>query len=599
MGNNKSEGRTAFAEPHDDVATEAELRKTIRKLRRDLESALRNASISEEIAESSKSLLLRTQEALEAENKERARTAAALREAKTKADLASVAKSHFLATMSHELRTPMHGVLGLLELLLAGDLEPPQRDLTLLAHSSAKALIGLVSEVLDFSKIEAGKMVLQESSFSLRSLIEEVVALQSGLAEIKGLSLSGLVAHDVPDVLIGDPGRLRQVLLNLLANAVKYTYEGTVTLEVDLEGHGDASGEQYLRCDVTDTGIGIEPAQFQKLFQPFSQFESSPSRRFQGTGLGLAIVSNLLSLMGGSISVESVPREGSTFSAQFPLRVDHAAIWEEAPVGEQSGLSVVHILTAERDPLVLHKIQVILEKSGCRVSCASSEEELLEHLRQHGEQYDLVLADSKLLSASVRQLAQGRKVIPLVDTEEQGTIGEDPSGASLTRPVRGDRLLEIVLESLGVSDAEGVRERVEPSFTTPVRISDEMRTLRALVVDDNEANLVVARLMLERCGCQVETVTGGEQALQRLQEVGFDFVLMDCSMPGIDGYETTRRIRTLKLPEERQPFIAGVTAFVLPGEKERCLSSGMDSYLPKPVSLKSMHGLVVRTLKRA
>jgi CheY-like chemotaxis protein len=160
-------------------------------------------------------------------------------------------------------------------------------------------------------------------------------------------------------------------------------------------------------------------------------------------------------------------------------------------------------------------------------------------------------------------------------------------------------LLEVVLESLGLSDAEGVPERVEPSFTSPVRISEEMRTLRALVVDDNEANLVVARLMLERCGCQVETVNGGEQALQRLQEVGFDFVLMDCSMPGIDGYETTRRIRALELPEERQPFIAGVTAFVLPGEKERCLSSGMDSYLPKPVSLQSMHDLVVRTLKRA
>ena len=599
MGNKKSEGRTAFADPHDDVATEAELRKTIRKLRRDLESALRNASISEEIAESSKSLLLRTQEALETENKERARTAAALREAKTKADLASVAKSHFLATMSHELRTPMHGVLGLLELLLAGDLAPPHRDLTLLAHSSAKALIGLVSEVLDFSKIEAGKMVLEESSFSIRRLIEEVVALQSGLAEMKGISLSGLVAQDVPDGLIGDPGRLRQVLLNLLANAVKYTHEGTVTLEVELEERGDASGAQYLRCDVTDTGIGIEPAQFQRLFQPFSQFESSPSRRFQGTGLGLAIVSNLLGLMGGSISVESVPGEGSTFSALLPLRVDHAAIWEETAAGDQSGLSAVHILAADSDRVVLQKIQVILDKKGFRVSCASSKEELLEQLRQHVEEYDLVVADSKLVSASVRKLVEGARLISLVDAEEQRALGEASSGASLTRPVRGERLLEVVLERLRVSDTEGVPERVEPSFTSPVRISEEMRSLRALVVDDNEANLVVARLMLERCGCQVDTVTGGEEALQRLQEVGFDLVLMDCSMPGIDGYETTRRIRVLELPERRQPFIAGVTAFVLPGEKERCLSSGMDSYLPKPVSLQSMHDLVVRTLKRA
>jgi len=168
----------------------------------------------------------------------------------------------------------------------------------------------------------------------------------------------------------------------------------------------------------------------------------------------------------------------------------------------------------------------------------------------------------------------------------------------LVRPVRGELLLKVVLAVLGSSDVGRFPERVEPSFTSPVQISDEMRTLRALVVDDNEANLVVARLMLERCGCQVETVTGGAEALQRVQEVSFDFLLMDCSMPGIDGYETTRRIRTLPLPEGRQPFIAGVTAFVLPGEKERCLSAGMDSYLPKPVSLQSMHDLVLRTLQR-
>lgn len=565
------------------------LEKQVRKLTRDLASGRRNAGISEEIAESSKMLLMRVQAELEAENAERANTEAALRQAKAEADSASVAKSRFLATMSHEMRTPMHGVLGLLELLLSTPLSASQRDLSLLAHSSAKALIELVGGVLDYSKIEAGKMELQTVPFKLRALIDELIALESGPAQVKDLSLCGLVAADVPDGLIGDAGRLRQVLLNLVGNAIKYTSFGRVTLRVRREPGGQQSEPDSLVFEVADTGIGIAPDQFGQLFEPFSQVDTSIARRFEGSGLGLAISINLAVLMDGSLEVESEPDLGSTFTLRLPLRTDPS--WR-APQPSFL-LDGVSVLVADEDPAVVEQVSGFLRDRGATVHGVGTTAALLAQVDDEGLEYDLILAASGLLTEPrLLSLAEPELIILTSLSLARDSVVA-LNHRSLVKPIREARLMEIVKPVPGGGEPSGPHGMVvSTELMDAIRGGSATQRVRALVVDDNEANLVVARLMLERFGFDVEAVSSGQQALDVLSERAFKLVLMDCSMPEMDGYETTREIRLRATPGAPVPYVVGMTAFVLPGEEDRCLAAGMDHYLPKPVSLEEMQRLV-------
>jgi signal transduction histidine kinase/CheY-like chemotaxis protein len=566
------------------------LEKKVRKLTRDLASGRRNAEISEEIAESSKMLLMRVQAELEAENAERATTEAALRQAKAEADSASVAKSRFLATMSHEMRTPMHGVLGLLELLLSTPLSASQRDLSLLAHSSAKALIELVGGVLDYSKIEAGKMELQTVPFKLRALIDELVALESGPAQVKDLSLCGLVAADVPDGLIGDAGRLRQVLLNLVGNAIKYTPFGRVTLRVRREPGGQQSEPDTLVFEVVDTGIGIAPDQISQLFEPFSQVDTSVARHFEGSGLGLAIASNLALLMEGSLEVESEPDLGTTFTLRLPLRTDPSWLAPQ-PSFLLDGVSV---LVADEDPAVVEQVSGLLGERGATVHGVSTTAALLAQVDDEGLEYDLILAGSGLLTEPrLLSLAEPELIIltSLSLARDSGVVAQNHR--SLVKPIREARLMEVVKPVSSGGEPSGPHGMVvSAELMDAIRGGSATQRVRALVVDDNEANLVVARLMLERFGFDVEAVSSGQQALDVLSERDFKLVLMDCSMPEMDGYETTREIRLRATPGAPVPYVVGMTAFVLPGEEDRCLAAGMDHYLPKPVSLEAMQRLV-------
>jgi signal transduction histidine kinase/CheY-like chemotaxis protein len=571
------------------------LKKEVRRLNRDLLSARRNAQISEEIAESSKSLLMRVQEELEAENAERARTESELREAKIQADLASVAKSRFVATMSHEMRTPMHGVLGLLELLLATSLDSSQRDLSLLAHSSAKALIGLINGVLDYSKIEAGKMEIQEGPFALRSLIDELIALESGPAQVKSLSLCGIVSSDVPDGLLGDAARLRQILLNLVGNAIKYTPEGRVTLRVRLTGVEDGGEPGQLLFEVVDSGVGIDAAAIGQLFEPFSQADSSPSRRFEGTGLGLAIASNLVHLMDGSIAVESEPSVGSTFSVRLPLLPD--------PSREQQrpaqALDNTWLLVADEDPAVVEQITGLLQERGATVQGAVTTEQLLAFVDDEALEFDLILAGSSLLNEPrLLSLAEPELIILVSLSLEPGGLGPiAPNHRSLVKPIRAARLMEVVLPPAVGQEPSGPQGMTfSEDLLRAIRDSSVAPRLAALVVDDNAANRVVARLMLERFGFDVEIASGGQEAIDLFARRDFTLILMDCSMPGMDGYETTRQMRVGSRVGESRPYIVGMTAFVFPGEEERCLAAGMDDYLPKPVSLEAMQRLAAKVV---
>ena len=575
-----------------------ELEKRLRKAERSINSTRLNARISEDIAEAGKTLLMKAQEALEEENRLRSQKEAELLEATRLAELGSVAKSRFLAMMSHEMRTPMHGVLGLLELLLSSPLSSAQRDLALLAHSSAKALVELVSGVLDYSTIEAKKLELIEEPFRLREFVDELVALEGGASRDRDIAMVGVVDPELPDGFIGDAGRLRQVLLNLLGNAVKYTPQGCVSLRVSAVNSPkelDSSGEEmWLRLTVSDTGIGIAASDIDRLFEPFSQLDNTPARRYEGSGLGLAITASLLELLGGEIEVESEVGVGSKFHVLVPFALDPD--WSAEPV--EPVLQGEVVLVADRQPEVVEQLQLLLEPLGAAVVTAGSLGECEAQLERHREGLDLILME-RALFLGLSSRPKSVEIVLLTDLSTGPESGSPfaPLHQTLLKPIRSRRLLEVVQPmELGAEPSGPQGVVLSSELIKEIRASRDEGTARVLVVDDNESNLVVAGKMLEHLGCAVDTVRGGRDALDAIKRIDYRLILMDCSMPDIDGYETTRRVRASQEDVRPRPAIVGMTAFALPGEEERCVAAGMDFYLPKPVGLDAMQGLIERYL---